>query len=111
MRLFGKGRAAQILPRGEQLVFAEKLSRLKDRMKQPEWRSYAKLLLLGKLLGLAALAAIIIVGPRIPDMLLGGSSAMAQAPTTPPDPYAAVKPADFINAVNTGWVLLGAFLV
>ena len=31
--------------------------------------------------------------------------------TTPPDPYAAVKPVDFINAVNTGWVLLGAFLV
>jgi Amt family ammonium transporter len=100
-----------MLPRGEQLVFSEKLSRLKDRMKQPEWRSYAKLLIFGKLLGLAALAAIIIVGPRIPDMLLGGSSAMAQAPTTPPDPYAAVKPADFINAVNTGWVLLGAFLV
>jgi Amt family ammonium transporter len=100
-----------MLPRGEQLVFSEKLSRLKDRVKQPEWRSYAKLLIFGKLLGLATLAAIIIVGPKIPDMLLGGSSAMAQAPTTPPDPYAAVKPADFINAVNTGWVLLGAFLV
>jgi Amt family ammonium transporter len=51
-------------------------------------------------------------------MLLGGSSAVAQdataqdaAATTPPDPYAAVKPMDFINAINTGWVLLGAFLV
>src|SRR4029079_7651910 len=97
MRLLGKGRAARMLPRGEQLVFSEKLSRLKDRMKQPEWRSYAKLLILGKLLGLATLAAIIIVGPKIPDMLLGGSTAMAQAPTTPPDPYTAVKPADFIN--------------
>src|SRR4029077_9763508 len=30
---------------------------------------------------------------------------------TPPDPYDAVKPVDYINAINTGWVLLGAFLV
>jgi Amt family ammonium transporter len=90
------------------LSFAQKWLRLKERLKQPEWRQYGKLLLLGKFLGLAAVAAIVFIAPRIPDLLFG-SPAFAQ--TAAPDPYAAIKPSEHINAMNTGWVLLGAFLV
>ena len=51
MRQFGNAPTGQLLPRGERLSFTDKLGRLADRMKQPEWRSYAKLLIMGKLLG------------------------------------------------------------
>jgi ammonium transporter, Amt family len=115
MKLLGKTPRAQLLRRGEPLSFSDKVSRLADRFKQPEWRRYAALLAVGRILGLAALAAIIIVTPHIPEMFLGGSSAAAQdataATAATTDPYAAVKPADYINAMNTAWVLLGAFLV
>jgi len=90
------------------LSFAQKWLRLKERLRQPEWRQYGKLLILGKFLGLAALAAIVFIGPRIPELLFG-SPAFAQGAA--PDPYAAIKPSEHINAMNTGWVLLGAFLV
>jgi Amt family ammonium transporter len=90
------------------LSFRQKWTRLKDRMKDPEWLRYGKLLIAGRFLGLAALAAIIIVGSQLPDLLFG-SPAFAQAPAA--DPYAAIKPSEHINAMNTGWVLLGAFLV
>ena len=111
-------RRAPVLVEGTRMTFREKLSRLGERFKESEWREYAKLLIVGKLLGLVVLGVIIFGVPHLPEMLLGGSSAVAQdaatadaAATTPPDPYAAVKPMDFINAINTGWVLLGAFLV
>jgi ammonium transporter, Amt family len=90
------------------LSWSQKWSRLQERVKDPQWRRYGGLLMAGKLLGLAALAAIVFVGPRIPDLLFG-SPALAQAATA--DPYAAIKPSEHINAMNTGWVLLGAFLV
>jgi len=67
--------------------------------------------LLGKAIALAIMALIIFVGPHVPDMLLGGSSAMAQTTAPAVDPAESVKKIDMINAVNTGWVLLGAFLV
>jgi ammonium transporter, Amt family len=56
------------------------------------------------------------IGPR----LLTASSAYGQtteavttqaAAAAPADPYAAMKASDIINPINTGWVLLGAFLV
>src|SRR6185295_5821976 len=69
----------------------------------------------GKALGLGLLFLIIVVGPHVPDMLLGGGAAWAQdaaaTQAAAPDPYAAIKPADHINALNTVWTLLGAFLV
>jgi Amt family ammonium transporter len=138
MKWFKTAPTARLLPRGDRLTFSQKFSRLADRLKQPEWRHYAKLLIAGRLLGLAVLAAIIVVVPLIPGMIgaiVGGSDAAAQessatleqpasepvtgegagaaneAPPVTPDPYAAVKPVDYINAINTGWVLLGAFLV
>src|ERR1700710_800613 len=88
------------------LSWSQKCSRLKERWKDPNWRRYAKLLIAGKVLGLVALAAILFIGPR----LIGASNVIAQT-TAPSDPYAAIKPVDHINALNTGWVLLGAFLV
>jgi Amt family ammonium transporter len=99
----------------EQTTFGGKLRRLGGRFRDPEWRRYAGLLVAGKAIGLIVLALIVTVGPRVPqivEQMLGGSPAMAQqAATAPADPYAAVKTADHINAINTVWTLLGAFLV
>src|SRR4051812_25136713 len=71
MRLFGKLQPAPVLARGERLAFSSKLTRLADRMKQPEWRRYAKLLIAGKLLGLAALFAIMLTIQIAPNILGG----------------------------------------
>jgi Amt family ammonium transporter len=111
MRLFGKAPTAQLLPRGERLSFTDKLGRLADRLKQPEWRRYAKLLFVGKVLGIALVFGIMLTIQIAPN-ILGGGVAHAQAPaTTPPDPLAAVKGGDVVNPLNTLWVLLAAFLV
>ncbi|HEY7088220.1 MAG TPA: ammonium transporter [Tepidisphaeraceae bacterium] len=113
MLLCPKDYAISPAGRDGKLSFSEKLSRLTLRLRNREWRRYAGLLIGGKLLGLMVLAAIVLIGPRIPDMLFGGSSAGAQetATTAPADPYTLVKAGDIINPINTGWVLLGAFLV
>ena len=52
MRLFGKLQPVPVLARGERLSFSSKLDRLAGRLKQPEWRRYAKLLFAGKILGM-----------------------------------------------------------
>jgi Amt family ammonium transporter len=115
------------------LSLSQKFSRLAGRMKDPEWRRYAKLILAGKFLGVALVLAMIVGVPMIiaelPRMLSNTAvaqetseappveaaateaSTAAAAPATPPDPYAAVKASDYINPINTLWVLLGAFLV
>jgi Amt family ammonium transporter len=90
-------------------TWSQKYSRLKGRLGDPEWLRYGRLLLAGKFIGLLVVAAIVLGGPCLLDMLRGG--AVAHAQTAAADPYAAVKPADHINALNTAWVLLGAFLV
>jgi len=90
----------------EKLSWSQKWTRLKQRLADPDWRRYGGLLLAGKMLGLGVLAAIVFLGPR----LIFGTPAMAQTPPAP-DPYNAVKAVDHINALNTAWVLLGAFLV
>jgi hypothetical protein len=43
------------------LSFPEKLSRLKQRIKDPEWQRYGKMLLLGKFSGLALVLGFIAV--------------------------------------------------
>jgi Amt family ammonium transporter len=96
------------LPAEVRPSFSDKVTRLNQRLKEPEWRRYGQLLIVGRLLGLAALAALIFLGPHLLDLVVG-TAAMAEGAA--PDPYAAVKPFDQINALNTGWVLLGAFLV
>jgi ammonium transporter, Amt family len=94
----------------QKLTWSQKMARLKARLKDPQWRRYGGLLLAGKFLGLAALAGLILGGPCILDMLRGGAVAHAQTAAAA-DPYAAIKPVEHINALNTAWVLLGAFLV
>src|ERR1700750_974244 len=99
MRLFGKLQPVPALARGERLTFSSKVDRLAGRLKQPEWRRYAKLLIAGKLLGLAAVFGIMLTIQIAPN-IFGGSTAVAQAPAaapaaaaapaTPPDPYAAL---------------------
>jgi len=102
-RVKGAGEAAE-----PKLSWKQKVARLKGRMGDAEWRRYAGLLIAGKALGLVVLFALIFGGRHLYDVVFG-SPALAQAPAA--DPYAAIKPMDHINAINTGWVLLGAFLV
>ncbi|HVZ73344.1 MAG TPA: ammonium transporter [Polyangia bacterium] len=107
----GRKRPAERTSAGQEakLSWAQKWARLKVRLGDPEWIRYAKLLIAGKFLGLAVLAAIVLAIPQIPSLLFG-STAHAQTAAAA-DPYAAIKPVDHINAINTGWVLIGAFLV
>ena len=106
----------------EKLTYSEKLSRLRIRLRDPQWRRYGTLLLAGNTLGVALLFGLITVGtPLIRSAWDWGSTiahaqepapAAAPAAAAPaPDPYKAVKGGDIVNPVNTAWVLLGAFLV
>ena len=124
---------------GAKLTLREKFTRLRERMRNPEWRRFAKLIVAGKLAGIA-LVLLFAVGvpvivretPKVlaPTVQAEEAKPAPAAPTTPPaapaapaadaapaapaapaDPYAAVKPVDQINAMNTLWVLLGGFLV
>jgi Amt family ammonium transporter len=107
------------VPGLEKLSYTEKLSRLRLRLRDPEWRRYFKVILMGKALGIALMLALIVVVPVILGMLKGSSAfgdAAATQPTTMP---AAVMPADLtditknpvINPINTAWTLVAAFLV
>jgi len=95
------------------LSFVQKIARFKDRMRDPEWRLFGTNLLLGKFLGLAALAALLL-GVHAIAQLFTVSTALADTPAA-----AAITAADLIdqaknpviNPINTLWVLLGAFLV
>jgi Amt family ammonium transporter len=94
------------------LSLARKFSRLADRMADPEWRRFGRNLVLGKLLGLAALALLILASHYV----LGLSSAHAQPAAAAGSPVTASDLSDMvknpvINPINTMWVLLGAFLV
>jgi Amt family ammonium transporter len=107
------------------LAYGEKFSRLATRWRDPDWRHYGLLLLGGKALGLLLLFGLVVIGPGLLRSAMGTSahaqepaaaapadaSAPAPAPEAPPDPYKAVTAGDIVNPINTGWVLLGAFLV
>ncbi len=106
----------------EKLTYSEKLSRLRIRLRDPQWRRYGTLLLAGNTLGVALLFGLITVGtPLIRSAWDWGSTiahAQEPAPAAAPaaaapaaDPYKTAKGGDIINPVNTAWVLLGAFLV
>jgi ammonium transporter, Amt family len=77
-----------------------RLTRLRARLHDPEWRRYGYLLVAGKALGLLGLfGAIVIVGE-----VLGSKVYAADAP--PPLPGNAI-----VNPINTVWTLVAAFLV
>jgi Amt family ammonium transporter len=104
---------------GARLTFGDKLSRFGERLKNPEWRRYLKLLFAGKMLGIAACLLIMLAIRIAPEVLSSGSvhaqeatpAAAAETPATPPDPYLAVKGGDAVNPINTTWTLVAAFLV
>src|SRR5690348_18458112 len=84
--------------RKEKLSFSEKVSRLATRLRDPEWRRYGKLLILGKATGLAIVLAVI-----------GFMSYFVFAHVYAAAPE--VKAADVVNPLNTAWTLIAAFLV
>ncbi len=49
----------------ERLSWSQKISRLGNRMRDPEWRRYGRLLLAGKLLGVALLFCAVILTPEL----------------------------------------------
>ena len=102
--------------KGPKLTYAQKFSRLRERLRDPEWRRYFKIILAGKALGIALMVVVILTLPTILS-LITGSSALGQATTAPA--ATAVQPADLldlvknptINPINTAWTLVAAFLV
>jgi Amt family ammonium transporter len=119
-------RRKQLLLAEQRLSFAEKFFRLRQRLRDPQWRRYGKLLLAGKFLGIAAVMALMIGVPtlirEVPKMMAtpvaqaqdkpaDQAATPAAAPAAAPDPYTTVKPGDIVNPVNTTWTLVAAFLV
>src|SRR5262245_26621230 len=84
----------------KKLTFSQKITRLKNRLKDPQWRRYGALLLIGKGLGLALILTMALF--MNPD-LFGLVSHAQDAPV--------LKGNDIVNPINTVWTLIAAFLV
>jgi Amt family ammonium transporter len=82
----------------KRLTLSQKISRLRTRLSDREWRRYGGLLLIGKLSGVALLIAGIVL---LPD-LLGWKAFAADGD---------LKGNDIVNPINTVWTLVAAFLV
>ena len=80
------------------LTFAQKYSRLRERLRKPEWRQYGATVFAGKLagVGLTLLIMAVISGLVFAKVYAADST---------------VKAADVVNPVNTAWTLVAAFLV
>ena len=85
--------------RAQQVKRISKLGRLRQRMRDREWRRYAYTLLLGKF---AAILILMLVAIPIVSHLVG-------LPALAADPV--LKGNDIVNPLNTVWTLLAAFLV
>jgi len=81
------------------LTLSGKLSRLRERLRTPEWRKYGQILLMGKFVGIALVFLLALF--MHPEMMGMGAHAA--------DPE--LKGNDIVNPVNTVWVLVAAFLV
>ena len=97
------------------LPLAQKFSRLGGRLRDPEWRRFGRNLLLGKFLGLAVLAGVI-VALNLTGSLFTIKQAIADTLPAAGTPVLSTDLIDqaknpVINPINTLWVLLGAFLV
>ena len=84
--------------RARKISLSEKISRLRVRLRNPEWRRYGKLLFAGKAIGIALVLGVI----GVTSILIGGHAFAAD-----PD----LKGNDIVNPVNTAWTLIAAFLV
>ncbi len=108
-----------MLEGGPKLRFGEKLTRMGERLRDPEWRRYFKTILAGKALGIALLLAVVVGIAVIPGLLGGSAHAQTTMPTTAAAPVTPVMPSDLtditknpvINPINTVWTLVAAFLV
>src|SRR5262245_53974072 len=80
--------------------FSQKISRLRLRLHDPEWRRYGAILLTGKLIGVSLL--LFCIGFFNPNLL--GLRAFA----ADGDPLTGT---DIVNPINTVWTLVAAFLV
>ena len=85
----------------EKLSRSEKFSRLRQRLRNPEWRRFGGTLLAGKMLGSGNRPAA--YGRGFRALLFTHVYAQTAAPE--------VKAADIVNPVNTVWTLVAAFLV
>lgn len=83
-----------------QLSLSEKFTRLRARLRDPEWRRYGRLLLTGKVLGVGLTLMTMFV---VTSLFFSHVFAQTAAPE--------VKAADVVNPVNTMWTLVAAFLV
>jgi Amt family ammonium transporter len=122
----------------KKLSYADKFSRLRLRLNDPEWRRYFALIAIGKAVGVAvALAAVLCVmtymrsgtlwaqeasspaAAAVTQPTTLAAAATAPATTTAAATTAPVMPADLtditknptINPINTIWTLVAAFLV
>src|SRR5260370_41069533 len=87
------------IPRSaKRLSLSQKLSRLRVRLRNPEWRRYGKALLAGKGIGVALV--LLVIG--VASIFIGGHSF-----ATDPE----LKGNDIVNRVNTAWTLVAASLV
>ena len=80
------------------LPLGEKLSRLRSRLQDPQWRKYGMVLLAGKVLGVAG---VLLLTNLVTQLCF--TKVMAAD--------VVVKAADIVNPVNTAWTLIAAFLV
>src|SRR5437868_5264739 len=85
---------------GPRLSLSQKMSRLRLRLRDAEWRRYGGTLLLGKVTGVGLVLLIMAV-------VTGLFFTHVYAQTGTPE----VKAADVVNPLNTVWTLVAAFLV
>src|SRR4026208_2616373 len=83
----------------KKLSLLNKIVRLRDRLKESEWRRYGMVLLMGKFAGIGMLA----LGVFFFNPGLLGLNTMAADPT--------LQGNDIVNPINTMWTLIAAFLV
>jgi Amt family ammonium transporter len=83
---------------GKKLSLSQKFSRLRARLRNPEWRRYGTLLLAGKGIGVGLV--LLVIG--VTSIFIG-----AHVYAADPD----LKGNDIVNPVNTAWTLVAAFLV
>src|ERR1700690_3039552 len=83
----------------KRLSLPGKISRLRARLQNPEWRKYGKILIMGKLTGVGLILLVAIL--LNPDLI--GFRTFAADPN--------LKGNDIVNPVNTAWTLIAAFLV
>ena len=80
------------------MSLSEKFSRLRVRLRNPEWRRYGATLFAGKGAGIA----LVLIIMALVSVFVGGHSFAAD-----PD----LKGNDIVNPINTVWTLVAAFLV